>query len=63
MGDLVEDIQMVDEDHHETVLKVGFLNNPDKHPSLKPKYTDSFDIVIAGDGSLTPVTQLLMDAF
>ena len=40
MGDLVEDIQMVDEAHHETVLKVGFLNNPDKHPSLRPKYMD-----------------------
>ena len=40
MGDLVEDIQMVDEAHHELVLKVGFLNNPDKHPSLRPKYMD-----------------------
>jgi len=31
MGDLVEDIQMIDESHHDAVLKIGFLNNPEKN--------------------------------
>ena len=54
---------MVDEDHHETVLKVGFLNNPDKHPSLRQKYMDQFDLVIAGDGSLASVNKMLAETF
>ena len=59
MGDLVEDIQMIDESHHDAVLKIGFLNNPEKNLSAKGKYSDSFDLVIVGDGSLAPVNQLL----
>ena len=26
MGDIVEDVKMVDETKHDTVLKIGFLN-------------------------------------
>ncbi len=63
MGDLVEDIEMVDESKHDLVLKVGFLNSPDKHPDLLQKYQDSFDLVITGDGSLEPVLTLLKETF
>ena len=63
MGDLVEDIQMVDEKEHDIVLKVGFLNSPERHASLIHKYEESFDMVITGDGSLAPVIQLLNDTF
>ena len=52
MGDIVEDVKMVDETKHDIVLKIGFLNDIENQSHMIEKYMDTFDMVIAGDGCL-----------
>jgi hypothetical protein len=59
MGDILDDVRMVRESQHDIVLKVGFLNDLDKSSHLTQEFTQTFDIVITGDGSLHPVNHLL----
>ncbi len=63
MGDILEDVKMVRENEHNTVLKVGFLNNTEKNADLTADYLKTFDIVIVGDGSLCPINKLLQNTF
>ena len=50
MGDLMEDVKMVNQASHDLVLKIGFLN--DHEDKLLDQFMDTFDLVIVGDGSL-----------
>lgn len=59
MGDIVEDIDMVDPCNHDQVLKVGFLNSV-KNEHLLDHYMDNFDLVVSRDGPLDSVN-LIMD--
>ena len=59
LGDIVEDIDMVDESRHSQCLKVGYLNSS-KNEHLFDYYSNNFDIVIRRDGPLVPVN-LIMD--
>ena len=52
MGDILEDVKMVDESRHEIVLKIGFLNDIRQEDYLIEEFKNTFDIVITGDGSL-----------
>lgn len=63
MGDILDDVKMVRESLHDVVLKVGFLNDIEKNSHLIEEFTKTFDIVIAGDGSLQPVNYLLEKVF
>jgi hypothetical protein len=63
MGDILEDVKMVREEDHHTVLKVGFLNDTEKSAALTEDYLNTFDIVIVGDGSLCPINQILSKTF
>ena len=63
MGDILEDVKMVKEQHHNTVLKVGFLNDTEKSAAMTEDYLRTFDIVIVGDGSLCPINNLLKSTF
>jgi hypothetical protein len=56
MGDMLDDVKMVKSSEHETVLKVGFMNDD---RSNEEDYLNTFDIVIAGDGSLSHVNSLI----
>ena len=47
---------------HDTVLRVGFLNSNNCENKLQ-QYQETFDIVIADDGSLCPVLYLLEQLF
>lgn len=59
MGDILDDVKMVRESLHDVVLKIGFLNDMQKNSHLTEEFTKTFDIVITGDGSLSPVNYLL----
>lgn len=53
---------MVRESKHDTILKIGFLNHPEKY-HLLDEFKSKFDIVIFNDGSLHPVNYLLREIF
>jgi len=57
IGDSVGDIGMVEGFSHENLLAVGFLNGEEE--KYKKNFQQNFDVVITGDGPLTPVTELL----
>lgn len=59
MGDIEDDIYMVDEQKHDNVIKIGFLNNLQKHEHLLDTYTNAYDIVLLNDGGLEHVTYII----
>lgn len=60
MGDLIDDLKIVDALALGTVIKIGFLNGPcDTHKEMLKDYCDNFDIVIANDGNMIHVAQLV----
>jgi len=59
IGDIVEDTFMACPTKHTHILKVGFLNDMEKHHHLLENYMEAFDLVISGDGPLLPVNELL----
>jgi len=58
LGDLVTDIDMVDPNRHDQMLKVGFLNKM-QNEHLFDYYMEQFDIVICRDGPLLPVNLIV----
>ena len=63
IGDILEDVKMVKEEAHDVVLKIGYLNNLEKNSNLLDNFLNTFDVVIAGDGSLVPVNYIIERAF
>jgi Pyrimidine 5'-nucleotidase (UMPH-1) len=63
MGDILDDVKMVRDTHHEVILKIGYLNDLEHNSHLTEEFSKTFDIVITGDGSLQPVNYLLSKVF
>lgn len=61
MGDIIEDVKMVRDQAHHTVLKVGFHNDTKK--ATVEEFMQTFDIVIVGDGSLCEVNRIISETF
>ena len=59
MGDIIEDSFMASDDMHDTILSIGFLNDMETNGHLLPKYMETFDIVVSGDGPLSAVNLIL----
>ena len=61
MGDILEDAKIACDSRHRNVLRVGFYNDAlDKMNEAKlANFQKVFDIVVCGDGSLTPVIKIL----
>lgn len=60
MGDILEDLEMVDKSNHKEVMSIGFLNYPDQaSEQMKIDFDNKFDVVISGDGPLTPAVQII----
>jgi hypothetical protein len=59
MGDILEDIKMVDEKEHENILRIGYLNDLELNQDLLPNYMNTYDILVAGDGTLHALNFLL----
>jgi HAD superfamily hydrolase (TIGR01544 family) len=57
LGDTLGDVDMLEGLSHETVIKVGFLNEGVKE--LLPQYKKAFDVVILDDGPMDYVNDLL----
>ena len=59
LGDGLGDVTMADEaaTEPEIILKIGFLN--ENVEGLLPQYEAAFDMVIVGDGSFSPVTDIV----
>lgn len=59
MGDILEDVTMVDENEHHHVLRIGYLNDLEKNSNLMSNYLQTFDIIVAGDGTLHTLNYVL----
>ncbi|CAI2371953.1 unnamed protein product [Moneuplotes crassus] len=59
MGDVIEDLRMIDEISYDNIIKVGFLNNLEVDSHLEEVYEKHFDIIIQHDGNLYPIISLL----
>jgi hypothetical protein len=59
MGDIISDSRMVDDSQHEITIKIGFLNNREKHGHMIEDYLKVYDMVVMDDGTLLPAAYLL----
>jgi len=59
LGDSLSDADMADGLNHETVMRIGFLNEPDE-ANLK-RYSAKFDALICGDKNFSFINNLLKD--
>mmetsp|Transcript_10110 Transcript_10110/g.8907 ORF Transcript_10110/g.8907 Transcript_10110/m.8907 type:complete len:328 (-) Transcript_10110:38-1021(-) len=59
MGDVVEDLGMIQEITYDNIIKVGYLNNMEIDAHLEETYEQVFDIVIQHDGNLWPILSLM----
>ena len=57
LGDSLGDLGMTEGIEHDTILRIGFLNNHQE--SLLPTYLDNFDVVITGDGTFDYINNIL----
>ena len=58
MGDIVEDNQMLNQDEHNQIISVGFLNSK-SNINLLDNYKKAYDVVIVGDGSLQATNEII----
>lgn len=61
MGDVVDDLRMIENVEHDTVLKIGFFNYSlnDGKQELLEDFKANFDVIISGDGDLWPVIAII----
>jgi hypothetical protein len=60
MGDLIEDFLIVKNLNLKQVIGIGFLNAPAEYePEALSKFLETYDIVIAHDGNLIHIVQLI----
>ena len=63
MGDIIEDSFMVRENFHDTILRVGFMNEENPTSRIVTCFRNNFDLIVSKDGSLCPVNASLMSMF
>jgi len=63
MGDIIEDSFMVRESHHDTILRIGFLNKLELEKKELIAFKNTFDLIIGGDGSFCPIITSLEALF
>ncbi len=60
MGDMLDDIKIVQDLELGTRIAVGFFNSPERGSEAQlKKYTETFDIVLANDGNMSHVAELV----
>ena len=62
VGDIIEDARMVRSSQHDVILRVGMLVNAKKPEHLVKQiksFKQTFDLIIAGDGSFCPLVDTL----
>ncbi len=59
IGDSLGDAHMADGHETEIVLKIGILTKEDPTPHDIQSYQEAFDIVLIGDGDMSPLLQIL----
>jgi len=59
LGDSLGDLGMTEGIEHDTIIRIGFLN--DNQDQFLEKYAESFDVVILEDGDMSYVNQLMQD--
>lgn len=57
LGDIIQDAEICHDEDYATVLRVGFMNTQDQ--SKIDYYSEHFDMLINGDGSIGPVVKML----
>lgn len=61
IGDSINDIDMVLDSNHDTVIRIGLCNeiDPEEKANLLPKFQERFDLVIEDDSSMSPLYGIL----
>lgn len=61
IGDSINDIDMVLDSNHDTVIRIGLCNeiDPEEKANLISRFQEYFDVVIEDDGSLLPLYEML----
>ena len=59
LGDSLGDLGMTEGLEHDTIIRIGFLNDNTKE--LLNKYSKEFDVVILNDGSMSYVNELIKE--
>lgn len=64
VGDSINDVDMVLDSNHDTVIRIGLCNeiDPEEKITILPKFQENFDFVIEDDGSLLPLYNLLVES-
>lgn len=57
LGDILQDAQMCDDSDYDNVIRIGFLDEPEKEKL--DMHLSVFDLVIANDGSMCPIMHIL----
>ena len=60
IGDLIEDIKMVDENERDTTLRIGILNEEMENKENLKLYQENFDIVVTEDENLEEIIEKLI---
>eukprot|EP00742_Colponemidia_sp_Colp-10_P001787 GILJ01001911.1.p1 GENE.GILJ01001911.1~~GILJ01001911.1.p1 ORF type:complete len:347 (+),score=61.17 GILJ01001911.1:52-1092(+) len=59
LGDLCEDLTMAEGLNYDSMISVGFLNDPTKVEEMLPHYQEVYDVVVINDGSVDFVADLI----
>lgn len=61
LGDSLHDIAMLDGAVYDTALTIGFCNTSEADQDTIQSFQNIFDVVVVGDGSVAPITNVLSD--
>ena len=63
MGDILADVNMVENVNYETLISIGFLNKPRDPKVDLEQYFEKYDVVIVNDGSFEEPIRILNEIF
>ncbi len=61
LGDILADVNMVENVDYDNLLAIGFLNEPKDLKKEVQEYFTKYDVVIANDGSMEEVNNILKE--
>ena len=61
LGDILDDVNMINNINYENLIAIGFLNNPKDLKKDVDNYLTKYDVVIANEGSFIEVNRILKE--
>lgn len=64
IGDQIDDVGMIEGFSYKSLLKIGFLNDPEPiDPAVAKQFEKNYDIILTGDPGLKYINNLLRETF